>query len=476
MALTQSQEEILKKIIEAFQNGKRLSDLPMAKGTNPYDLYVEVLDTDGESKKALLAALLPYMEEQAAYGIEFDTAVSSPECTRIGNMSLHRTLPIQSRMRGCLLDDDGKVVEYLYPTDWRSNIRDGSRGQVMVEIPMHYRRFITDGTKRRVMLSEYPLPGYHQVPLCYVSAYEATVYRNGNYLSSVVNTSGEYRGGNNNASLDGAIGTTLGRPAAGNTRNGFRTMARRRKPSSAEWNMMTYEIYKTICWLFVVEYATRNVQEPYNTEPTADGCRQGGLGSGVGYWLYEEWKAFNSNQPVIPCGHTDSLGNRSGVATFILPDGTCVSGDTISVPRYRGLENIFGHLECMLDGVNLIKSSGECNAYVCADPEKFSDENVNGYSHIGRLMTTQGIVREIVFGEGGDILPTIVGGNSTSYFCDSTDYNKYLPDEGTPGGVAMGGLLFGASNIGLFRASLNFSPTNYASLSYGTRLCFIPNN
>ncbi len=36
-------------------------------------------------------------------------------------------------MRGCLLDDDGNVVEYLNPRDWTGHVRDGSRGQVMVE-------------------------------------------------------------------------------------------------------------------------------------------------------------------------------------------------------------------------------------------------------------------------------------------------------------------------------------------------------
>ena len=78
--MTAAQEAILEQIIEAFQNGKRLSDLPDVSGTNPFNLICEVLE-DGESKKAALATLLPYMEEECSYGIEFDTAVSSPACT-----------------------------------------------------------------------------------------------------------------------------------------------------------------------------------------------------------------------------------------------------------------------------------------------------------------------------------------------------------------------------------------------------------
>ena len=85
MALTTEQEEKVAQIIEAFENGKRLSDLPNVSGTNPYNLFCEVLDEDGESKKAALATLLPYTEEQSSYGVQFDTAVSTPTCTRVGS-------------------------------------------------------------------------------------------------------------------------------------------------------------------------------------------------------------------------------------------------------------------------------------------------------------------------------------------------------------------------------------------------------
>ena len=116
MALTSEQETILEQIIEAFQNGKRLSDLPNVSGTNPYNLYCEVLDEDGESKKAALGTLLPYLEEECSYGVQFDTTIASPTCERVGNLALHKSQPIQSRMKGCLLDDNGQVVEYLDPT------------------------------------------------------------------------------------------------------------------------------------------------------------------------------------------------------------------------------------------------------------------------------------------------------------------------------------------------------------------------
>ena len=47
------------------------------------------------------------------YGIEWDENVANSACTRIGTNGLHRTLPIQNRMRRCLLKDDGTVNYYL---------------------------------------------------------------------------------------------------------------------------------------------------------------------------------------------------------------------------------------------------------------------------------------------------------------------------------------------------------------------------
>ena len=75
MAFTPEQEAKLLQIVEAFENGKRLNELPHVGTTNPFNLLVEVLDTDGESKQAQLATLLPYIEDECSYGIEWDTAV-----------------------------------------------------------------------------------------------------------------------------------------------------------------------------------------------------------------------------------------------------------------------------------------------------------------------------------------------------------------------------------------------------------------
>lgn len=87
-------------------------------------------------------------EQMYAYGVQWDKAVENPDVTRIGNMELHRAnkLPVQNAMRGCLLDDNGNVVQYLSDSDWQNaSLLDGSHGQVMIEIPTFYWKFSEDG-------------------------------------------------------------------------------------------------------------------------------------------------------------------------------------------------------------------------------------------------------------------------------------------------------------------------------------------
>ena len=479
--MTTEQENRVLTMLDAFENGKRLVDLPNAQGNNPFDMTVEVLE-GGESKQAKLAALLPNIEDDVMYGVEWDINNSDPRVNRIGNSSLHRSLPIQNRMRGCLMDDNGKVVKYLNPLDWTSEVRDGSQGQVMVELPMHYRKFETDGNIRRVKISEYPLAGYHQVPLRYVSAYEAALDRTNSStpkLASVVNMTTAFRGGNNNADWDGTFRTLLGRPATNVSLNNFRTYARRRNGNAtAEWNAYTISVHEEIYWLYLIEYANRNSQAPYNAEPDRNGYKQGGLGAGV--TTLSGWNTFNGANPFVPCGHTDSLGNRTGVVVYSVPNDETGEWTDQSVPRYRGIENPFGHIWKNTDGVNImIKPNTDENptsdVYICEDPAKFSGNGYDGYVCIGQeSRTIEGFIKDIIFGEYGSIIPNttgVYGTGSIYYFCDN--HYTYITSATTLRTVIVGGYASYGSSAGLACEHSDNIPLQERS-SAGTRLCFLP--
>ena len=419
-----------------------------------------------------------YPESSLWYGIEYDVTKGASSCVRIGDMSLHRQLPIQSRMRGCLLDDAGSVAEYLNPDDWTGAVRDGSRGQVMVELPRHYRKHETEGNIRRTKISEYPLPGYKLIPkgLC-ISAYDASIERSTGKLCSVANSDPDFRGGNDNAAWDGTYRSLLGRPVTQKNRAQFRTAARLRNDSAtSEWNCLDYTIYKAVFWLYCIEYANLNCQLAFNALKDADGFAQGGLGAGV--TNMPDWSGFNGNNPFVPCGHTDELGNGTGVVAYpvINEDGSIRY--TAMVPRYRGIENPFGHIWKWTDGINIRISPTEENGgdglskvFVCTDPAKFSDSGYDGYSHVGNEARTETFVKEVIFGEGGEIMASVVGGGDTTYFCDYHYTN--IPATETLRGALFGGYSHHGACAGFAAAASDRAPSA-ANTVIGSRLCFIP--
>lgn len=473
MALTADEEAKVKQIITAYNNGKRLNELPVADGSNPFDFITEVLDKSGESKQAGLAAMLPYAEDQCSYGVELDVTVSSPALTRTGNVTLHKTLPIQSKMRGCLLSDAGTVIEYLNPTNWKAHTLDGSNGMVMVEIPAHWRRFYTNGNKRGVRISEYPLPGYSFVNKCYISAYEATIQRSTGKLASVVNTAADYRGGGNQADWDALPKSQLGKPATNTTRTGFRNAARKRG-STTEWNCMDYNAYITLAWLYYIEYANLNSQAAFNAQKDANGYAQGGLGNGVTTWDSTSWNNFNGYYPVIPCGTTDGLGNGSGEVAYNLLNADGSTLKTFTANRYRGIENPFGHVWKWTDGMNMeVKTDangGTSKVYVATDPANYNDSNYNGYTFRGLAARTEAYAKEMIFGEHGDLIASVVGGSSTTYWCD---YYYTYKNENRMQGVLFGGNTDNGALAGFGYAYTSYAPST-ATATVGSRLCFIP--
>lgn len=430
-----------------------------------------VLDKDGHN---IIQIIEKYWaagstESEVMYGVELDVTVADPAMTRIGNMDLHRQLPLQNRMKGCLLDDNGEVVKYLNPTTWEGEVRDGSRGQVMVELPEHYRKFETDGKIRRVKLSEYPLPGYHYVPKMYISAYEATVQRSTNKLCSVVNASTDYRGGGNQADWDGTFRSMLGHPATAIKHSVFRSYARNRNASeTSEWNMLVYDAYQTMVWLYFVEYANLNCQLAVKGKDV-NGYSQGGLGNG--FTNTNQANAF-SYYPILPCGVTDSLGNGSGeVAVQVMNESGAVA-ETKYACRYRGVENPFGHMETYVDGVLGVGVDGDVAWYFSDDTSKYSSSNADGYQNYGRMPPAQACVKNIIFGDRGDILCTETGASTSTYFCDYVDITAVTDGAVRP--MLLGGGPTHGGNAGFL-----FTTCKYSDISgngFGTRLCFIPKN
>ena len=142
MALTTEQEAKIALLLEAFDGAKSIGDLPVADSATLLTALMEVVQ-GGVSKQATIEDVMNLYGETASYGIKIN--ISTGVVTRIGNGTLHRSLPIQNRMKGCLLSDAGVVNSYLPATGWTGADRTGASGQVMVEVPLHYFKCWVDG-------------------------------------------------------------------------------------------------------------------------------------------------------------------------------------------------------------------------------------------------------------------------------------------------------------------------------------------
>lgn len=416
---------------------------------------------------------IPDLEERYAYGVEWDTASSSPDGVRVGNMQLHRELPIQSKMRRCLLDRDGGVKEYLdNELSWGGSYLDYA---VMTEMPEHWYKLYFNGTKFRMMLSEIPLPGYKHVDKFYISTYEARMYRTDNLLCSAAGASKlsdpnsiHFRGGDNTAEWDDTYRSLLGCPVTYLTRDQFRQAARKR---GSGWGMYTYGAHKTLFWLFAVEYATLNSQKPFNAQKDANGFSQGGLGEGASQMT--DWANFNNANPLIPCGYTNEFGNGSGEKAYVVKNASGGTHATLMANRYRGIENPFGHIWKYTDGANIQVTTGDAGLsilWTTDDPSNFSDTSYTGYDKKGNICRTDGYAKKMLLGEDGDIVATEVGGSSSTYWCN---YYYTYTSANRIQVLLIGGSADIGQNSGL--AYINTHDGSSAAAKYfGSRLCFFP--
>jgi len=418
------------------------------------------------------------------YGIQIDEANSSPDLTRIASdMTLHASLPIHNNIKACLLLDNGTVNYYLDPADWTKKADgtasklDGTDGQVMMEWPDFYYKVENNfpaAGQHQIKISPYSGAGWTLVPKHYISAFEAGIQRSTNKLASVVNTSADYRGGDNTSAWDASANSLLGKPATNINRTNFRTYARNR---GTGWNINSYTHHKWLLWFYAIEFATLNSQKAVNTALTVDGYKQGGLGEGVTTVNGPTWDTFNSYNPFVNCGASNSLASGSGEVNITITDfgGSGVNVD-VKVPRFRGHENPFGHVWNILDGINLnvqsVASGGLTETWISDDPATWNDANYTGYTNVGNQARKPGYMKTALMGGGAEFVPTVTksGADGTHYYCD------YYFTDAPASGVSLRMLSVGGNAEFTADAGLTFSfacnePAN-ANTDFGSRLCF----
>ena len=276
-------------------------------------------------------------EKQFAYGvlIDFTEGKSSPDLVRIGNMELHRTLPVQSQYKGCIWNyNKQEILYYLNPENWNLAVNDEVHNVqktaeevaadmattpygIRVETPKFYassKVLATDGAGHtimaKVMFSTIKLnASYIEIPR-QVTDFRDVFYGETGLCSNVGGTilSGGYCSTKNNPDT----GTEdLPYPITNLDRATAREFA-----ENIDTHLMCYEYYKWLFyWAFVIEYATLNSHKPVINELDENGFHQGGLGGGLTKLVENNGISLQDKTGKDKCryiGVTNELGNGTG--------------------------------------------------------------------------------------------------------------------------------------------------------------------
>ena len=403
------------------------------------------------------------------YGVSWSETSSNPDCTRIGNMDMHRTLPIQSMMKGYIYFKDGNPLYRMLKLNdswtkcenysaggWRdvSTLLEDNNVNVMIKIPEFWwiDDYVESTEIHNLKICPHAKPGWHHHKEAYVSAYEG--YIDGNY----------YRSSKNKI------------PSVNFTRSTVRPKARANGLGNS-WNIYTYNEHRAICHLFLVEYATRNSQKAVNTALTVEGFRQGGLGSGCTTGAVTINGA--TTYSFIPTGSSDSLGSGSGEVTVTIQQtdssGSNTTTTTRKCNRYRGIENPFGHVWKHTDDVISVYTSGYGTRlwYKCDSPDHFGDSILDDnpyYKNIAANAVVTGYKTKIVTTSTCDFFAlSCNNGSETTYWCD---YNWDNTD-GSLHCLSIGGRSDDGGQAGLFGLHSN-AGVSHSSASIGSRLTYLP--
>ena len=414
---------------------------------------------DGLNVNAGVISIAPdYLVDMMSYGVEWDVTVADPTCTRIGNPLFHKSLPIQSEYKGCVVKN-GKLQYYLNPNDWtktsngsNSNL-DGTDGDVMIHTPKFYGKSGSNGNKRWVRISTVKVDAsWVEIPEMFISAYRNTIYTDGDTtkIASVVSTDAKYRGGGRRSEYDQYLATDqfktdLGKPVSNISRATMRTYA-----AATGQELLCYEFYKWIFyWNYVIEYANFNSQKEFNSELTSDGYHQGGLGPGLTTWDWGQWGSYNGNYAITPCGYTNEFGNFSGVKAIQLQSPE----KTLYANRWRGFENPFGDIWTNLEGIVIKRDAAKANSnvYTTTDVSKYG-EDYSLFDIAGVEIAQDGWIGTFDLGSKAEIIPSSIAGSESTYKCDYHWCNVDSVENRT---------LFGCHSVGDYEAGLGYFDSSY---------------
>lgn len=394
---------------------------------------------------------LKVFNPNSPYGVMWDS--STDKIYTVG----HSIPVIQEQMKRCVCNGNpahgGKVMYYLDSedsskkedgSDATSDINGSSGYQVFVEIPKFYQKRVTVGSQMSFEIALLPFEGcethpifrrhgwsntgdgtdaVNEVSFDYVSAFEGCLYDASN--STFVDGNGS---SDNTANLDLAndkLRSVVGfKPYTGITRSEARTLI-----ANGGGKLLNFHQIDMIKLLYITEYKTFNSQSAIG-----------------GYTEFTSGASYDAG--VVETGATISLGNKTGSITSTASShGATNTATRVIANSYRGIENFFGHLWDLVDGMNVQNNK----PYIIKTVDRpFQDDLFSGdYVGLTDLVMPsingwQSTLHNVGF------LPKSIGANSqskvTDYYWQST--GNRLPIHG--------GTLYNGSRAGVFTLSCDW--------------------
>ena len=401
--------------------------------------------------------------------------------------------PVYGNRRRCNVTDDGKVVAFYGDEAYTEtgaltvavgDVAVGTKVQCMVMQPKFYYKRIPVRLEKQVD-DTYQVKGYHMTkwidlisptardgfklhPAFKKGDVELDYYFIGENDGCLESADGAYDMNDNTVTIGSSPYTGIkfssiagAKPASGSskadisknnalTRDAIRKMCANR---GADWIQEDVTIASAEQMLFVVEYATFNIQAVSV------------FGSGV---TNLPWVDNINNSVPNPANTT--LGNGSGKITvkYTHSNGTAYNVD---VPVYRGVKNPFGNIWKFIDGfLRKHSASSDCNEAYWQDGSKDFSDAIADYIATGfSCSTKEGFIKAFGYSEDCDFMymTSKVGGDSNRpvgdyYYVNMSSNNIFI--------ALLGAVWYRGADSGLFSWSLG-SVASFRYCSLGGRLC-----
>ena len=412
------------------------------------------------------------------FGRKWPKGNSSPVGSPVGDFDLGQVLAKQLGLGGYLVQNDHSRTKLsatnhnLLENGGAADLT-GAAGHYQWgwNVPMYYQKYEDDNFVYETISLGGPRKGFwnNYIPIGSRScAGYATMDRTNTKLVSYVNDTAQYRGGNNDSTLDAAYNSQLCKPATNMAISAFRTAARK---NGTLWFANERVMQFVTAMLKRIIFGNRNIQAAFNATLDANGLRQGGTGQGID--MPTNWDGNFHYYPYIRLDVGISDGDKTGlISTTITENGSQKTIDNI--PSFYGLKNDYKYLACMSENMLLQCNADKSQSLFVADMVDGSNMNLESVS--GLRMIAKGPVaasagwqyaKDYVLKNLAYFPSDELGGSSSTYYCDG-----YYNPAATSGlrGAGLLGTAGDADDAGSLFLYGNSAPSD-ANAYWGAFLC-----